>query len=107
MRRGVEIVEPSGLLAELLGVEASAPSQANEDARLLERLRRCDDDAFEGLVRSQSPRMLATARRLLRSDDDAQDAVQDAFVSAFRSIGSFRGGARLSTWLHRIVVNAA
>ena len=51
--------------------------------------------------------MLAVARRLLRSDDDAADAVQEAFVSAFRAINSFEGGARLSTWLHRIVVNAA
>lgn len=51
--------------------------------------------------------MLATARRLLRSEDDARDAVQEAFVSAARSIASFAGGSKLSTWLHRIVVNAA
>jgi len=50
--------------------------------------------------------MLATARRLLRSDDDAADAVQEAFLSAFRSIDRFQGNSRLSTWLHRIVVNA-
>ena len=51
--------------------------------------------------------MLAVARRLLRAEDDAADAVQEAFISAFRAIQSFEGGARLSTWLHRIVVNAA
>ena len=51
--------------------------------------------------------MLAVARRLLRSDDDAADAVQEAFISAFRAIGNFEGGAKLSTWLHRIVVNAS
>ena len=51
--------------------------------------------------------MLAMARRFLPSEEDARDAVQDAFLSAFRSIGRFEGQARLSTWLHRIVVNAA
>jgi RNA polymerase sigma-70 factor (ECF subfamily) len=51
--------------------------------------------------------MLAAARRLLRTEDDARDAVQDALLSAFRGIDSFQGGARLSTWLHRIVINAA
>ena len=50
--------------------------------------------------------MLAVARRLLRNDDDAREAVQDAFVSAFRSSGRFEGSSRISTWLHRIVVNA-
>jgi len=71
------------------------------------RLRAGDEAAYAELVRAQGGRMLAVARRLLRSDDDAADAVQEAFVSAFRAIASFEGGARLSTWLHRIVVNAA
>ena len=51
--------------------------------------------------------MLAVARRMLRSEDDARDAVQEAFISAFKAIADFQGDARLSTWLHRIVVNAA
>ncbi len=51
--------------------------------------------------------MLAVTRRLLRNDEEAKDAVQDAFVNAFRSLGSFAGGCQLSTWLHRIAVNAA
>jgi RNA polymerase sigma-70 factor (ECF subfamily) len=51
--------------------------------------------------------LLAVARRLLGDGEDAHDAVQEAFISAFRSIDRFEGGARLSTWLHRIVVNAA
>jgi RNA polymerase sigma-70 factor (ECF subfamily) len=50
--------------------------------------------------------MLATARRLLRSDDDCADAVQEAFISAYQAIDRFAGNSRLSTWLHRIVVNA-
>lgn len=51
--------------------------------------------------------MLAVARRLLRSEDDARDAVQEAFLSALKSIDGYAGEARISTWLHRIVVNAA
>jgi RNA polymerase sigma-70 factor (ECF subfamily) len=51
--------------------------------------------------------MLAVARRFLQQEQDAQDAVQDAFLSAFKAIDSFEGSSKLSTWLHRIVVNAA
>ena len=51
--------------------------------------------------------MRATARRLLRSDQDAEDAVQEAFVSAARAIDGFAGGSKVSTWLHRIVINTA
>lgn len=52
------------------------------------------------------PRLLAVARRMLRSEEDARDAVQEAFINAFKSIGGFEGQCRLSTWLHRIAVNA-
>jgi RNA polymerase sigma-70 factor (ECF subfamily) len=58
-------------------------------------------------VRAQGARLLAVAQRLLGSEEDASDAVQDAFISAFRAIDRFEGGSRLSTWLHRIVVNSA
>jgi RNA polymerase sigma-70 factor (ECF subfamily) len=74
---------------------------------LVEALKAGDEKAYETLVREHSGRMLSVARRFLRSEDDARDAVQDAFVSAFRAIDRFEGGARISTWLHRIVVNAA
>jgi RNA polymerase sigma-70 factor (ECF subfamily) len=79
---------------------------AQEEA-LVAALRAGDDAAYEKLVREQTGRMLAVARRFLRNEDDARDAVQDAFLSAFNAIGNFEGGARISTWLHRIVVNAA
>lgn len=78
-----------------------------EDAALLARLRAGEQAAYEELVRSYGGRLLAVARRFLRSEEDARDAVQDAFLSAFRNIERFEGQARLSTWLHRIVVNAA
>ena len=84
------------------------PNEARPDeTTLLERLRAGEDAAYEELVRLYGPRLLAVARRFLRSEDDAQDAVQDAFLNAFRSIDSFEGQARISTWLHRIVVNAS
>jgi len=77
-----------------------------DEAPLIERIRSGDQGAFETLVRRHGGRMLTVARRLLRSDEEGADAVQDAFLSAFRSIGSFAGQASLGTWLHRIVVNA-
>lgn len=77
-----------------------------EEAALLARLRAGEEDAFAELVRGQAGRMLAVARRLLGSEEDARDAVQDAFCAVWRSIGSFQGGSSLSTWIHRIVVNA-
>ena len=49
--------------------------------------------------------MFAVARRFLRSQEDTADAVQDAFLSAFRSLDSFEGNSALAPWLHRIVVN--
>lgn len=79
---------------------------ATDDEALLDRLRTGDDAAYEELVRTHAGRMLAVARRYLPVEDDARDAVQDAFFSAFRGIDRFEGNARLSTWLHRIVVNA-
>jgi len=78
-----------------------------DERKLLERLREGEEAAFEELVRSQGGRMLSVAKRMLRNEDDAQDAVQDAFLSAFRALDRFEGGSRLGTWLHRIVVNAA
>ena len=56
-------------------------------------------------MRTYSPALLRTARRFLRSEEDARDALQDAFVSVFKSIGTFASNAQLSTWLHRIVIN--
>jgi RNA polymerase sigma-70 factor (ECF subfamily) len=58
-------------------------------------------------VRAHSGRLLAVARRFLTNEHDAQDALQDAFIRAFRAIGSFEERAQLHTWLHRIVVNSA
>jgi RNA polymerase sigma-70 factor (ECF subfamily) len=86
---------------------SNTKDDADERAPLLAALRQGDDEAFATLVHEEAGRLLATARRLLRSEDDARDAVQEAFATAARAIGSFVGASRLSTWLHRIVVNAA
>src|SRR5262249_55272862 len=64
-----------------------------------------DENACETLVRRHGSRMLAVARRFLRTEEDSADAVQDAFLAAFRSLDGFAGNAALGTWLHRIVVN--
>ncbi len=87
--------------------EARSSALQVDETELLRRLQAQDDLAFEELVRRHADRMLAVARRLLRSEEDARDAVQDAFLSAFRDIGRFRQGSKLGTWLHRITVNAA
>ncbi len=80
---------------------------ADTELALLDRLRRQDEAACEELVRAYSGRLLSVARRMLRNDEDARDAVQEGFLSAFRAIQKFNGDCRLFTWLHRIVVNAA
>jgi hypothetical protein len=110
-RKGVMLTECSGFFSELLH-DKPEPSlgptgdRGNGDG-LVERLRAHDEEAFETMVRRYGGRMLATARRLLGNEHDANDAVQQAFISVFKSIASFNGEASLSTWLHRIVVNAA
>lgn len=76
------------------------------EAGLIERMRAGDDTAFEEVLALAGGRMLAVARRMLGREEDAQDAVQDAFLSAFKSLDRFDGRSRLTTWLHSIVVNA-
>lgn len=80
---------------------------AAEEAALVARLRARDEVAFEELVRLHGQRMLAVARRFFSNDADAQDALQDAFLSVHRAVPDFAGDCRLGTWLHRIVVNSS
>jgi len=73
---------------------------------LIGGLRSGDPASYERLAREYGGAMLAVARRFHRDEDDARDAVQDAFIAAFRAMRFFREDARLTTWLHRITVNA-
>ncbi|MCW5249998.1 MULTISPECIES: RNA polymerase sigma factor SigM [unclassified Streptomyces] len=79
---------------------------AASDETLLERHVAGDPDAFGELVRRHRDRLWAVALRTLGDREEAADAVQDALVSAYRAAGSFRGQAAVTTWLHRITVNA-
>ena len=82
---------------------AAAAPDAGE-LSLVARLRAGDEDAFTDLVRRCGGSLLATARRFLRNEEDARDAVQEAFLKAHQALESFHGSARVSTWLHRILV---
>ncbi|MET3807168.1 RNA polymerase sigma-70 factor (ECF subfamily) [Nakamurella sp. UYEF19] len=76
------------------------------DAELLAAHVTGDPDAFGELVARHRDRMWAVALRTLRDPEEAADAVQDAFISAFRAADRFRAESAVTTWLHRIVVNA-
>jgi RNA polymerase sigma-70 factor, ECF subfamily len=78
-----------------------------DEAALARGLRAGDEATFEALVRTYGGRLLTVTRRILGNDEDARDAVQDAFVSAYRARAQFTAASRVSTWLHRIAVNAA
>ena len=87
-----------------------APSDDGEDgptdADLLARHVAGDPDAFRTLVARHRDRLWAVALRTTGDPDEAADALQDALLSAYRAAGQYRGDARVTTWLHRIVVNA-
>jgi RNA polymerase sigma-70 factor, ECF subfamily len=76
------------------------------DGPLVARAQKGDRWAFEQLVERHQHRLFTLASRLLGSPDDGADAVQEAFIRAWVGLPSFRRGARFSTWLHRICLNA-
>lgn len=78
---------------------------ADIDAAILDRAKRGDQDAFAAVIKHYDPGLRALAYRLLGDVDRMDDALQDAYVKAFRSLSSFRGESRLGTWLYRIVYN--
>jgi RNA polymerase sigma-70 factor, ECF subfamily len=77
------------------------------DGPLVKRAQKGDRWAFEQLVERHQHKLYTLAARVLGSQDDAADAVQDAFIRAWLALPSFRHGARFSTWLYRICLNAA
>jgi RNA polymerase sigma-70 factor, ECF subfamily len=77
-----------------------------DDRDLLSRHAAGEADAFGELFRRHRDRLWSVALRTLGDPEEAADALQDAMVSAYRAAGSFRGDAAVTTWLHRVVVNA-
>ena len=86
--------------------EMSDPTPTTE-SDLVTRLRAGEDAAYEELVRTYAGRLLGAVRRYLPAEEDARDAVQETFLSAFKAIDRFESGSRIYTWLYRIAINAA
>jgi RNA polymerase sigma-70 factor (ECF subfamily) len=83
-----------------------AVRDTDDDRELVRRYLAGEAEAFSTLVERHRDRLYRVCLRILGDADDAADAVQDAFMSALRKLGTFRGEALFSTWLHRIGVNA-
>ena len=83
-----------------------SPTASPTDADLLRAHIDGDAYAFASLVARHQDRLWAIALRMMRNPEDAADALQDAYISAFRHAATYRGEARVTTWLHRVVVNA-
>jgi RNA polymerase sigma-70 factor (ECF subfamily) len=78
-----------------------------DDRSLVPRIVQGDQAAFETLMRRHNSRLYRVARAILKNETEAEDALQDAYLDAFRHIREFRGDGALGTWLTRIVVNQA
>jgi RNA polymerase sigma-70 factor (ECF subfamily) len=93
-----------------VGSDASLGEGESEplvEAELLAALQAGEQQAYEQFVCANVARVKAVALRYLRNEEDANDVVQETFLSAFKAIPRFEGKSQLSTWLHRIAVNAA
>jgi len=84
----------------------SGEADARDDAALLRAHAAGDPDAFAEIVRRHRDRLWAVALRTVGDREEAADALQDALLSAYRAAERFRGDSAVTTWLHRIVVNA-
>ncbi len=83
------------------------PAPSADDASVAQAIAAGDVPAFEQLMRRHNRTLYRTARAILKDDGEAEDALQEAYLLAYRSLDRFRGDARLSTWLIRIVANEA
>lgn len=91
----------------MLRVSPKTVSSDLPDAEIARRIAGGDRDALTLLMRRNNQALYRAARSILKDDAEAEDAVQEAYLQAYRAIDGFRGDARLSTWLMRIVVNEA
>ena len=87
-----------------LSVETIA-SQRATDADLAARAANGDELAFESIMRRHNRLLFRTARSILKNDAEIEDALQEAYLRAWRALASFRADSKLSTWLVRIVIN--
>ena len=85
---------------------APLPASAT-DAELAHRAASGDETAFERIMRKNNRLLFRTARSILKSDAEAEDALQEAYLRAWRALSTFRADSKLSTWLVRIVINEA
>jgi RNA polymerase sigma-70 factor (ECF subfamily) len=92
-------------MPQTAAIDRAEPTHS--DAELVSRVAAGDPHAFALLMRRHNRMLFRAARSILRDDSEAEDALQDAYLQAFRAIGQYRGEAKVSTWLTRIVVNEA
>ena len=86
--------------------QAALPA-ATTDTELVERAKSGDEFAFECIMRRHNRLLFRTARSILKSDAETEDALQEAYLRAWRALSTFRADSKLSTWLVRIVINEA
>ena len=95
----------SQALPGIAGVNQTPAPSLSAEVVLIQAAQQGDQDAFEQLVRQYDQSVLRLALNLLRSEEDARDAYQEAFLKAYRNLGSFRFECSFHTWLYRIVTN--
>ena len=86
-------------------MQNAALSLQATDVELAARASNGDEVAFECIMRRHNQLLFRTARSILKTDDETEDALQEAYLRAWRALGTFRADAKLSTWLVRIVIN--
>src|SRR5713226_4082443 len=89
-----------------MATQAAVAIQLDEE-KLIRAGQRGDERAVEALFRRYQRPLFQTALRVLGNTEDAEDALQDGLLSAYRNLGRFEGRSQFSTWLTRIVINAA
>ena len=90
-----------------ISTSKSTASDQSGDFDLVRRAQTHDADAFRTIVRTHNRRLYRIARGVVRNDGEAEDIVQEAYLSAFTHLDTFRGNSSLATWLSRIVINEA
>ena len=96
---------PSKLTVQRPGSQPAAGAARSEELALVERARNGDLAAFETIYRTHAGRLYSVAYRMLGNATDAEDMLQDVFLSAHRKLDSFRGDSALGTWLYRLATN--